>query len=109
MKLIRDYIPEIMKSLGKIPKVRELSESEFKRAIIQKLVEEVQELQHALNDYELFPTSAVLDEVIYEVGDIRDVLDQIMKLYGISEELLEEARERKNAHNGSFEKRLYLE
>lgn len=94
-KLVRDRIPTIIEQSGKTARVRTLDEGEYVRELRAKLQEEVAEYLEAQN--------------IEELADVMEVLFALGKLHGVSETQLLEARKRKCAERGGFEKRIYLQ
>jgi predicted house-cleaning noncanonical NTP pyrophosphatase (MazG superfamily) len=94
-KLVRDKIPEIIKSRGDIPFVHIATEKEYEDALVAKLGEEVKEF--------------LADHRAGEVADILEVLHAICNLKNISLNELEEIRKKKVEERGSFEQRIILE
>lgn len=94
-KLVRDRIPEIIKSDGKIPNTKILEEEEFKKELEKKLKEEVDEF--------------IADYSNDELADIYEILYAFADLNGISIEELENIRKSKADKNGGFSKRIFLE
>ena len=94
-KLIRDNIPEIIRANGQIPVVRTLDDDEYLEALTCKLQEEVAEY---LND-----------NSIDELCDILEVVYAIAKAKGYPDSEISACRNSKNAKNGAFEKKLFLE
>ena len=93
-KLVRDRIPEIIKSSGKSCEVRTLEDEEYLRMIDAKLDEELAEYHKDQNLEEL----ADLLEVIYAATEAR----------GFSIDQLEELRAAKASARGCFQKKLCL-
>lgn len=93
-KLVRDKIPKIIISQGKIPIYRELDHKEFKKELALKLIEEAKEFQE--------------DQNIEELADIIEVFDAIMREYGFTDKQLEQARAQKKNDRGGFDEMLYL-
>ena len=75
-KLVRDRIPEIIKTDGKNPKTRILLEEEYLQELDKKLNEEVAEYQ--------------ADKSIEEMADVLMYYNDVLLCYGISEEELKE-------------------
>ena len=95
-KLIRDKIPEIIAADDAEAVVRTLEPEEYKRALLEKLVEEAQEL---------LESGGSLDERV----DVEEVLRALDEVYSIDKPSLEAARLHKALARGAFTKRLYLE
>ena len=93
-KLVRDKIPEIIRSEGRTCSIRVLEPSEMLNALCEKLREEVDEYIAAGDPEEL----ADILEVVYASADC----------LGVSKIELEQMRAAKAAKNGGFSDRLYL-
>lgn len=100
-KLIRDKVLD--RSLSD-PKVRTtyhaLNEDEFKKALVDKIIEEAKEVPVEKTKNE---------EIIFEIADVQAVLDSLKDVYGIEEEEVKQAMDKKHQKNGSFEKRAFIE
>lgn len=94
-KLVRDKIPEIIKSSGAKPATRILDEKEYLEELVKKLKEEVAEFEE--------------DHSIEELADIQEVLLALYEALGIKKDELEAVRSKKADKNGRFKKRIYLE
>lgn len=94
-KLVRDKIPEIIKSRGDIPFVHIATEKEYEDALVTKLGEEVKEF--------------FADPCTEEIADILEVLHAICNLKNISLNELEEIRKKKVEERGGFNQRIILE
>lgn len=94
-KLVRDKIPEIIKSAGKIPSCKTLSEDEYLKELDKKLIEEC-------NEY-------LEDKSIEEIADVLEVLRAITQARGFTLEELEYIRAKKAEERGEFQKKIYLE
>lgn len=93
-KLVRDYIPEIIKASGKSCVTEILSDGEYLRMLDAKLDEELAEYHKDQNIEEL----ADLMEVIYAASIVR----------GYTPEQLEQVRREKAAKRGGFERKILL-
>ncbi len=96
-KLVRDYIPEIIRQSGNHCEVAIMSEAEFSQALREKLLEEAQEAA----------TSSPQD-LVSELADLQEVIDAILPLYGISRDDVLTEQRRKRAERGGFEQRIRL-
>ena len=94
-KLVRDKIPEIVRSKGETPTIRILDDEEYERELNKKLQEEV-------NEY-------LSDGNIEEIADIEEVLRAIVALKGVSYEDFNKIREKKCEQRGAFNDRVFLE
>lgn len=92
-KLVRDKIPEIIKSSGKNTVCRTLDSEEYLIALDQKLSEECAEYQ--------------TDKNIEELADILEVLYAIAEVRGYSKEELEQVRAEKAAERGRFTDKFF--
>jgi predicted house-cleaning noncanonical NTP pyrophosphatase (MazG superfamily) len=92
-KLVRDLIPKVIQDDGHTATTRVLNDDEFRQALLDKLVEEAQELKESEGD-------------IKERADVAEVLKALDELQGWD---VEEARLEKTAKRGGFEKRIFLE
>ena len=97
-KLIRDNIQFFAKP-NKIFNTKILSNSEFKIALKQKLIEESQELLKSDNR----------NDLINELADVIEVLNYIKSSENISEAEVEAIRLQKKQQRGGFDKKLFLE
>jgi len=88
-KLVRDKLREIYASLNQKAKYKNLTSREHKRQLIRKITEEADEVD----------INSSISEVTDEIADLRQVLDDMMLLYGISEEQV------KNSQKVSFDKK----
>lgn len=96
-KLVRDRIPEIILSNGINCEVVTLSETEYRQAIRQKLMEEAQEAAEANEE-----------SLISELADLYEVMDAVMAAYEIKRELVIAEQLRRRNERGGFEKKLQL-
>ena len=94
-KLVRDNIPDIIRSDGKNPITRILSDEEYLYELDKKLNEEVAEYQ--------------ADKSIEEMADVLEVLFAICEARGHSIEELMEVKQAKKDKRGGFKDRIYWE
>ena len=97
-KLVRDKIPEIIKSNNEIPTTRILDDKEYKEELLRKLLEECNEVINA----------STKEETLEEIADTLEVLDSLIKLNNFSLEEVRKIQDTKRTKRGGFEKRLYL-
>ena len=97
-KLVRDNIPEIIKSNGELPITRKLTKQEYKIALENKLEEECKEVIGASGK-----------ERVEELADVLEILRALAKLEGATLEDVIKVSDQKSAKRGAFEKRIYLE
>ncbi len=98
-KLVRDKIPEYIRSVGGTPVYRIADEEEFPRLLFEKLLEEAKELAGAES----------AEKALGEIADVQEVLDAICELLGFSKTEVERARVEKALKRGQFKKRIILE
>jgi predicted house-cleaning noncanonical NTP pyrophosphatase (MazG superfamily) len=97
-KLVRDNIPNIIKSKGETPITRILSDKEYKVELEKKLLEECNEVINSTG-------SARLEE-------FADLLEVMMALGKIQENTLDDiinASNQKREQRGAFDKKIFLE
>ncbi len=94
-KLVRDKIPEIIKSKGAVPITHIASDTEFEQKLKAKLQEEVDEF--------------LTDSNKEELADILEILDAFCKMYQFDKAEVEKIRGKKLEQNGSFTKKIILE
>ncbi len=93
-KLIRDKIPQIIEKSGGKSVTKTLSEAQYKKALGQKLKEEIAE-------YVKFKS-------VEELADIEEVILAILKSKKISRKDFEKIRSKKAKEKGKFNKRIKL-
>ncbi|MFN8031863.1 MAG: nucleoside triphosphate pyrophosphohydrolase [Mycobacterium sp.] len=96
-KLVRDRIPEIIKSSGRKPEVLVLHGDELLSALLDKLEEETQELR-----------SAPENQRTEELADILEVVRALADKLGMDMTALEQVADSKRAERGSFDRGLWL-
>jgi len=95
-KLVRDKIPDVIKSNGDTPNYRVIEDDdEYLRALLQKDVEEGVELAE--------------NPSLEELADKLEVLYAIAHQIGYTPEQVEQARVEKRNSRGGFDRRIYLE
>ena len=92
-KLVRDKIPQIIMSDGKIPIARTLSEEEYLTELDRKLDEEVAEYQ--------------ADKSLEEMADVLEVLFAICEARGHSVDELMKVRDEKRENRGGFKEKIF--
>jgi predicted house-cleaning noncanonical NTP pyrophosphatase (MazG superfamily) len=94
-KLVRDHIPEIIRSQGGDPQVRVLHDNtEYMRALREKLLEEVVEFEE--------------NPCIEELVDVMDVVEALYFLVKKTGGDVDGARKLKRRQKGRFKRRLLL-
>lgn len=93
-KLVRDKIPDIIKSKGEKCKFEVLNDEDYKDFLDKKLNEEVAEYQSSKS--------------LVELADIIEVIYAIAKTRGFTPEQIEELRVLKEKSKGGFSKGILL-
>jgi len=88
-KLVRDKLREIYAGLDQKAKYKKLTSREHKEQLIRKITEEANEID----------IDSSISEITDEIADLRQVLEDMMLIYGISEEQV------KNSQRVSFDKK----
>ncbi len=93
-KLVRDKIPEIIESSGRLCSIGILSDDDYIRFLDQKLDEELAEYHKEQN--------------VEELADLMEVIRAAVVARGYTIEYLESIRAKKVEERGGFEKRILL-
>lgn len=94
-KLVRDKIPEYIKSKGGTPITHIANDKEYWEKLKEKLLEEIKEFSE--------------NEVIEEIADIQEVIDAICDYKNFGKESIEAVRKKKAEERGAFKKKIILE
>jgi predicted house-cleaning noncanonical NTP pyrophosphatase (MazG superfamily) len=95
-KLVRDNIPDIIRRNGEEPQIRTATDEEYKRALLDKLEEEVAELRRSID----------APEWIEEMADVFEVITALNELKEASVEDVISVQLRKREERGAFKKRI---
>jgi predicted house-cleaning noncanonical NTP pyrophosphatase (MazG superfamily) len=98
-KLVRDRIPDIIRASGRTPRVMTMRPDAYRRALLDKLREEVAELAAA-------PTT---EELLEEVADVLEVLTAIAVEHGAGLATIGDIARAKRNEGGSFDRRFWLD
>lgn len=96
-KLIRDKMPEIMRSMGLRVYERTVDAEEYISLLKLKLVEEATEVFNAKS----------LEEITEELADVYEVFLSLCKAQNIDFAVIEKARIDKKEQKGGFDNRVY--
>lgn len=94
-KLVRDKIPDIIKSNGCTATCRTLSDAEFRTELIKKMHEETEEFDK--------------DNTLEELADMYAVLFELMVNAGYTTAEVFAAAEKKRMQNGGFKNKIFME
>lgn len=94
-KLVRDKIPEYIRSKGGKPLYHIADEKEYWEKLKGKLLEEFEEFKEA--------------ESIEEFADLMEVVDAIADWKKFDKEVVEEIRNKKSQERGAFKERIILD
>ena len=98
-KLVRDNIPDIIRSDNEKPVTRILTDAEYEKELYRKLAEECKEVYRAEDN----------DEACKELADVLEVIRAIANVIGKTlEDIIKLADDKRNKRGG-FSKRVYLE
>ncbi len=96
-KLVRNRIPEIIRSTSRTPQVRVLDGEELREALLSKLEEETCELR-----------TASASQRLEELADIYEVIQALARNFGIDMNRLGRVADAKRAERGGFDGGLWL-
>lgn len=94
-KLVRDRIPEIIRSKGGKPKTHRAGPAEYKKRLAQKLVEEAMEYSQSKDPMEL--------------ADLLEVVRSLCGVHRTTFQRLDRMRAAKARERGSFSRRIILD
>ena len=97
-KLVRDLIPSIIESDGKMFVTYMLDDSQFITEVNKKMYEELAEYEGAITS----------DDAVEELADLLELIHAAAKFHGVTVGELEALRAEKAAKRGGFEERIYL-
>ena len=96
-KLVRDKIPDIIRTSGNQCEVSTLNDAEYIEALRQKLVEEAQEA-----------ATAAPNKLAEELADVMEVIDALFAATGIEPEKVREIQKEKRSQRGGFDNKIKL-
>lgn len=98
-KLVRDNIPNIIRSNNEEPVIRVLDDSEYWKYLLKKDAEELEEVR----------TAETLDGRKEELADKLELIIAMAKFSGFTLGEIIEVADKKRQKNGGFEKRILLD
>lgn len=96
-KLVRDLIPEILLEAGLNFEITTLPEIEYRQALRKKIIEEAQELAESNAEH-----------LVTELADLYEVIDALIRSYGISPEAIVKKQNQRRIERGGFKQRIQL-
>lgn len=97
-KLVRDNIPEIIKSKGENPIISILDDNRYKEELEKKLYEEYKEVIEANGN-----------DRIEELADMLEIIKALAKLENSNLDEVIEIANKKSDKRGAFDKKIFLE
>ena len=94
-KLVRDNVPKLIEESGRKQKSKVLNDHEYEQALMDKIVEEIEEYRISKNEE--------------EIADIYEVLDCLVKLKDYEPMHIDYLRLIKREARGSFINKILLE
>ena len=90
-KLVRDRIPEIIQASGRRCEAVPMADGAYRRALLDKLVEEAGEVARADPD-----------QIVSELADLCKVLDALLDAHGIDRNTVVAEQQRRRAERGGL-------
>ena len=97
-KLVRDKIPEIIKSSGKEYRTKHLNAGEYIKELRTKLNEETNEYIEADSDA----------QALEELADVLEIIHSLAIVHGANFEAVEDIRKTKHIRRGGFQEKIFL-
>jgi predicted house-cleaning noncanonical NTP pyrophosphatase (MazG superfamily) len=97
-KLVRDKIVEEQLAAGADPKYYLLNRDEHIKALVNKIMEEAQEIQEADTEH-----------VAGEIADVQQAIDDLIERLGITRKDVATAQQEKTNKAGTFKKGIFIE
>lgn len=94
-KLVRDKVPQLIEESGRTHKSRILNDDEYFKALIDKVIEEIEEYRESGNEEEL--------------ADVFEVLDSLVKFKDYEPMHIDYLKMKKKEKRGTFDGRVFLE
>jgi len=97
-KLVRDKIIEHQLASGAKPHYHLLNDRQHKAELVNKIIEEAQEI-----------LLASADDVAGEIADVQQAIDDLKEKFGLSDLDIAQAQKAKHDSNGSFKKGIFID
>lgn len=97
-KLVRDKIVDDQIALGQTPHYRTLSPEEHRKALIDKIIEEITELR-----------KAAPEDAAKEIADVQQAVDDLIELSGITKAEVRGVQQKKAGKSGAFKKGIFVD
>ncbi len=97
-KLVRDKIPQYIKSCGNDCDCKVVGVKEYKELLKKKVIEESEELIKAKTK----------KDITEEIADVYEIVDALARSHGIRKNTIDALRREKNKKKGAFKKRIKL-
>ncbi|MFS0638170.1 nucleoside triphosphate pyrophosphohydrolase [Mesobacillus foraminis] len=97
-KLVRDRIPEIIESTGKIFYTKIMDRDEYISELRKKAYEELDEYMNTNNK----------EDAVEELADLLEIIHSLAESHDSSFEEVETVRQRKAEKRGGFKERIFL-
>jgi predicted house-cleaning noncanonical NTP pyrophosphatase (MazG superfamily) len=97
-RLWRSHMIDQWRDQGHVVNSVSISDEAFKKALLEKLIEEINEVVDAKSN----------DEITKELADVYEVIDVIIAAYGFSRDAIIKYQEQKRADRGTFTKNSFV-
>lgn len=97
-KLVRDKIVDNQIASGAKPIYHTLGHEAHIKALVDKIIEEAQEIN-----------GADKDDITSEIADVQQAIDDLIELVGSAPDVVADAQKKKSDKAGAFKKGIYVE
>lgn len=109
-KLVRDRIPDIIAKNGGVAHTHTIeSDGRYCVELYRKFKEEFVEFLDEVEKVELETSTKASNGMLEELADMMEVMHAIVRIQGLSMDVIDAKRVAKRHERGGFEKRVYLE
>ena len=98
-KLVRDKLRDEYARIGQLAVYKDLTPDEYKLKLLEKIIEETREIK----------LDGPIDEITNEISDLRQVIDDLMAAYSISEEKLKFTMQLRKNLKGGFSAGVFVD